>query len=477
MNLKSFQHIHFLGIGGIGMSALARFFYAMGKTVSGYDKTETALTRALVEEGITVYYEEAVERIPETVRNATGKLTTLIVWTPAVPADHAELRWFRDHDYTLLKRAQVLGLIAQATTTFAIAGTHGKTTTTTLTAHLLRSAGVDCSAFLGGISGNYATNLLLGEGLGKTNVPVEHNRVVVEADEYDRSFLSLFPAFAVITSVDADHLDIYGDVNEMYATYRTFATQVRADGQLITKPEVVQLLGLTRSKQVLTYALNDDTCDFSATDMRIENGEYVFSLRHPGGVWTNLQLGLPGRHNVENAVAAAALALAAGADEAGIRKGLATFRGVARRFEYRFRSAAKTYIDDYGHHPAELMACIGSARELFPGKRLLGIFQPHLFSRTRDFLPEFAAALSTLDEVLLLDIYPAREQPIPGITSAVLANAVANGKARLVSKAEVVSHVLRSSCEVVLTLGAGDIDQLIVPIETALRETQNAEAT
>ncbi|MCU0433905.1 MAG: UDP-N-acetylmuramate--L-alanine ligase [Bacteroidia bacterium] len=470
MNLNACTHMHFLGIGGIGMSALARFFRAMGKSVSGYDKTETALTRALQQEGITVYYEESLQRIPLELKHAGAREKTVVVYTPAVPADHAEMQWFREHNYVMMKRAQVLGLIAEATRTFAIAGTHGKTTTTTLTAHLMRCAGIDCSAFLGGISGNYGTNLLLGSNLGKAEVNVNNNVVVVEADEYDRSFLWLHPVFAVITSVDADHLDIYGNAEEMYATYRKFASQIQPGGLLVTKPEVVEKLALGNAQDVATYSLSDSSCHYYASDIRIENGYYVFTLNHHHHRWEDLTLGLPGRHNVENAVAASALAIAAGANEDGVRLGLASFKGVGRRFEYRFRAEQKTYIDDYGHHPAELNAAISSARELFPGQKIMGIFQPHLFSRTRDFMQEFAQVLATLDEVLLLDIYPAREKPIDGITSAALAQ-LAGKNARVVSKADAVQAAVNTSCGVVLTLGAGDIDQLVQPIENALRET------
>jgi UDP-N-acetylmuramate--alanine ligase len=470
MNLNTCTHIHFLGIGGIGMSALARFFNAMGKTVSGYDKTETTLTRTLLQEGIDVYYEESLKRIPLELKHAGAKENTLIIYTPAVPADHVEMNWFKEQHYTMMKRAQVLGLIAEATRTFAVAGTHGKTTTTTLTAHLMRSAGIDCSAFLGGISGNYGTNLLLGGSLEKAGT---ENIVVVEADEYDRSFLWLHPAYAVITSVDADHLDIYGNTEEMFATYRKFATQIQPGGLLVTKPEVVEKLGLQAMTDVVMYSLDNSSCHYYASDIRIENGYYVFTLNHHQQRWENLTLGLPGRHNVENAVAASALAIAAGATEDGIRLGLASFKGVARRFEYRFRSAEKVYIDDYGHHPAELTAAISSARELFPQQKIMGIFQPHLFSRTRDFMQEFANVLATLDEVLLLDIYPAREKPIDGITSAALANLV-GAKARVVSKNDALEAAVKTSCGVVLTLGAGDIDQLVQPIENAMLQTYSS---
>lgn len=472
MNLEAIKAVHFLGIGGIGMSALARFFRAMGKTVSGYDKTKTALTQALQLEGISIYYEENTENIPERIRNVENRSSTIIVWTPAVPSDHAELVWFRQYNYTIMKRAQVLGLITKSTTTLAIAGTHGKTTTTTLTAHLLRSSGIDCSAFLGGISGNYGTNLLLSDTLGKEKEDSSKQLVVVEADEYDRSFLWLYPSSIAITSVDADHLDIYGDIEAMYGSYREFTQQINSKGLLVTKPGVAEKLKLEASTHVSTYALDDISCTYSAQHIRIENGMYTFSLHHPQGVWQNLTMGLPGRHNVENAVAAIALAINVGAQEEGIRKGLASFRGVARRFDIRYRSEKKTYVDDYAHHPEELNACISSAREFFSGKKILGIFQPHLFSRTRDFMHEFARVLNQLDEVILLDIYPAREKPISGITSFELARLMNRPDAVVMNRADVINHILKSSAEIVLTMGAGDIDQLIEPIEKALKNEE-----
>jgi UDP-N-acetylmuramate--alanine ligase len=472
MNLQTIKAVHFLGIGGIGMSALARFFHTMGKTVSGYDKTETTLTQTLQQEGIVVYYEENSNRIPEQVRAIENRSSTVVVWTPAVPTDHAELVWFRQHEYTTMKRAEVLGLITKSTQTIAIAGTHGKTTTTTLTAHLLRTSGIDCSAFLGGISGNYGTNLLLSKSLGKQQTDASQQLVVVEADEYDRSFLWLHPKYLVITSVDADHLDIYGDVETMHSTYQEFIHQIKPEGKLITKPVVAKKLQLKTNTSVSTYALEDVNCVYTATDIRIEDGHYLFSLSHPKGQWQNLILGLPGRHNVENAVAAAALAISAGANEEGIRSGLASFKGVARRFDVRYKTEKKIYIDDYGHHPEELSACIRSVHELYPDKRILGIFQPHLFSRTRDFLNEFAQVLSQLDELILLDIYPAREHPIPGITSGALARLIQNKDVAVQPKTEIVESVLKSSCSVILTMGAGDIDQLVEPIEKALRDAE-----
>lgn len=468
MNLEKIHSVYFLGIGGIGMSALARFFLASGKQVSGYDKTATALTGELQQEGIAIHFEEDLSLVPQQVTDSANKENVLIVWTPAVPADHAELVWFRANGYTLMKRAQVLGLIAAHTKTIAIAGTHGKTTTTTLTAHLLRTAGIDCSAFLGGISQNYNTNLLLGKNLGKAGVPMEQNIVVAEADEYDRSFLWLHPAIAVITSVDADHLDIYGDKNAMHDSYRKFAGQVT--GKLIAKRQVMDALVLTPGIHHISYSLDDKRADAYAKNIRVKDGYYAFDLVVGGSHLVDLRLGLPGRHNVENAVAAVTAAKQAGADDDSVRKGLSSFRGVKRRFDFRIRDLRIVYIDDYGHHPAELKACISSVRELFPGKKVTGVFQPHLYSRTRDFANEFAESLSLLDDVVLLEIYPAREKPIAGITSSMLLEKISSRKKALYGKQELVSKVMDHDFDVLLTMGAGDIDQFVGPLEEALRE-------
>jgi UDP-N-acetylmuramate--alanine ligase len=471
MKLNQLTHIYFLGIGGIGMSALARFFRASGKIVAGYDKTSSELTDKLMKEGIQIHFEENISLIPKEFLNTNGKEKILIVWTPAVPKDHAELVWFTENNFTLMKRAQVLGLIAGETNTIAIAGTHGKTTTTTLTAHLLKTAGVDCSAFLGGISQNYQTNLLLGKNLGKENIPMEENIVVAEADEYDRSFLWLHPSIAVVTSVDADHLDIYGDNEAMLDTYRQFVKQVGKT--IVTKKSVAEILGITNDKRVISYSLEDKATDSFAENIRVENGYYVFDLTLNKTKISNLRLGLPGRHNVENAVAAASAAKQIGVDEESIRKGLSSFLGVKRRFDFRVRSPQVVYIDDYGHHPAELKACISSVKELFPGKKITGIFQPHLYSRTRDFADEFAKSLDLLDDVVLLEIYPAREKPIPGITSSMLLEKIVAKRKALYSKSEVVEKVLKHEFDVLLTMGAGDIDQFIAPLQKGLKDKFN----
>jgi UDP-N-acetylmuramate--alanine ligase len=464
MNLSRITHVYFLGIGGIGMSALARFFHAMGKVVAGYDKTPSALTKELEQEGIDINYSEHKLLIPQSLPKETAHV--LVVWTPAVPESGLHVQYFRSSGYTMMKRAQVLGLITGDSTTVAIAGTHGKTTTTTLTTHLLKTAGVDCSAFLGGISGNYNTNLLLGKNLG-TNTDPEKNIVVAEADEYDRSVLWLHPAVAVITSVDADHLDVYNSKEEMYDSYRKFASQVGR--RVITKQSVLDTLGLKKDEKFSTYSIQSNDADAFAENIRVENGYYSFDLVVGGSRIEHLQFGLPGRHNVENAVAAVAAAKQIGLDDESVRKALASFRGVGRRFEFRVRSERVAYIDDYGHHPAELKACISSVRELFPGKKVTGIFQPHLFTRTRDFADDFARSLELLDDVILMEIYPARELPIPGITSSMLLGKINAGRKSLYQKDELVEKTMQHDFDVLLTMGAGDIDRFVGPLEQAVK--------
>lgn len=468
MKPEKLTAIYFLGIGGIGMSALARFFHASGKKVSGYDKTATDFTNELISEGIAIHFEENISLIPVEIREANEKEKILVVWTPAIPADHKELIWLQQNGFTIMKRAQVLGMIVQHSNTIAVAGTHGKSTTTTLTAHILRTAGVDCSAFLGGISGNYNTNLLLGKNLAMENFSTGKNVVVAEADEYDRSFLWLHPSIAIITSVDADHLDIYGDEKAMQNSYRDFIKQVI--DKVITKTQVIEKLNVTRDRRFISYSLDNKLTDSFAENIRIEDGFYVFDLMMNGHRIPNLKLGLPGRHNVENAVAAVSAARQIGVDDAAVREALTSFKGVKRRFDFRIRNSKVIYIDDYAHHPAELFACISSVRELFPNKKIAGIFQPHLFSRTRDFADDFARSLDLLDEVILLEIYPAREQPIAGVTSSMLLNKIKTEKKALYSKIDIVAKVLQHDFDVLITMGAGDIDQLVAPLENALRE-------
>ncbi|CAN5237137.1 UDP-N-acetylmuramate--L-alanine ligase [soil metagenome] len=472
MNLSKLTHIYFLGIGGIGMSALARFFAASGKFVSGYDKTKTALTTELQNENINIHFDDNIDLIPIEIKNSL-KENVLIVWTPAVPIEMEELTWLNKNGYTLMKRAQVLGIIAEQTRTIAVAGTHGKSTTTTLIAHILKTSGIDCSAFMGGISGNYNTNLLLSSNLGNENIPLEKNIVVVEADEYDRSFLWLHPAIAVVTSVDADHLDIYGDESEMKNTYREFMHQVKEE--LVTKNEVLTSLGINKNEKTITYSILDKNCDSFAENIKIVDGYYVFDFVNAKKKISAIRMGLPGRHNVENATAAISVALLLGADDEGIQNALTTFKGVKRRFDYRIRNQKIVFIDDYGHHPAELKACISSVKELYPSKKITGVFQPHLYSRTRDFANEFAASLDLLDEVILLEIYPAREKPIQGISSSMLLNKIHNTNKFLYSKDELINKIKDHNFDVLITMGAGDIDQLVEPLENKLREKYKIE--
>jgi len=420
MNFDNIKYVYFLGIGGIGMSALARYFNAMGKSVSGYDKTKTSLTDALVAEGIEVHFDDNVDGIKSEIRNSKSEV--LVVLTPAIPKEHSELKYFQKNEFVIKKRAEVLGMITEQSFTIAVAGTHGKTTTASLIAHILKSSEVDCTAFLGGITQNYGTNLLLSEKLkmshpdtgGKKNSKIKPI-VVVEADEYDRSFLTLHPDIAVITSVDADHLDIYGDKKQMEETYAQFASQVKDGGLLIVKKGVDKVLLVEKNENKVTYSLQHSS-DYYARKIAIKKGEYIFDVVTPEQVIRGVVLGIPGKHNVENAVAAVAVAQRMNVYSGNIKNAMATFKGVKRRFEYHIKTKDLIYIDDYAHHPEELRACISAVKEMYPQKKITGVFQPHLFTRTRDFADEFARSLELLDELILLDIYPAREKPIEAKT-------------------------------------------------------------
>lgn len=457
MNADKIEIIYFLGIGGIGMSALARYFNHHKKIVLGYDRTATPLTAELEMEGISIHYDDSILEIPQIIK-VTPKEKILVVYTPAIPGDSREKNWFLENGFELKKRSEVLGLITQTHPTIAIAGTHGKTTTSSLTAHLLRSSGVTCNAFLGGITSNYKTNLLLGE---------EKSWTVVEADEFDRSFLTLHPELAVITSTDADHLDIYGDAGHVVEGFQLFAGKVNAGGTLLIKKGLdIRREHLRENVRLLTYSIME-TADYTAQNIRISNGFYHFDLHTPETTLTDIRLGLPGRHNVENAVAAAAMALCTGVKTSALHSGMASFTGVQRRFETIFRSDNHIFIDDYAHHPTELNAALRSARELFPDKKITGIFQPHLFTRTRDFMDGFAQSLALLDEIILLPIYPARELPIPGITSGVLLEKTDHPNKQLLGKEEALQWVQENKPEVLLTLGAGDIDTLVPAIKRA----------
>lgn len=460
MNILNYKLYYFLGVGGIGMSALARYFNHYGKTVAGYDKTRSALCIELEQEHIDIHYQENAEALQKLFSSYSPE-DILVIYTPAVPKDHQEFVFVSENNYHQQKRSQVLGEITRQFRTIAIAGTHGKTTTTTLITHILKTAGIDCFAFLGGISQNYHTNLLLG------NAQNPDAFVVVEADEYDRSFLTLSPHIAVITSVDADHLDIYGSAEDMLESYRQFAGQVLDDGCLIVKKTVDNDLMLNRKR--LIYSLNLGT-EYYAGNIHIREGEFRYDIDSPVEAISHVAIGLPGFHNIENSIAATAVAQQLGIKGDVIRAALRSFKGVKRRFDYHVKTKSLVYIDDYAHHPEELKAAIGSAKELYPGKKVTGIFQPHLFSRTRDFADGFAESLDLLDECILLEIYPAREQPIAGVNSSMLLNKMRLQNKHLIPKNEVIAFLEHRELEVVMTLGAGDIDGLISPIEALLKK-------
>lgn len=442
------------------MSALARYFKSAGKMVAGYDRTPTQLTDSLKLEGMQIHFDDSIDAIPESFRNPHLADHTLVVLTPAIPEGHTEKEFFSVNGYRLMKRSEVLGLITANQMTYAVAGTHGKTTTSSMLAHILRSGGHNCTAFLGGISTNYNSNLVLG------NSTEENHEIVVEADEFDRSFLTLYPDAAIITSMDADHLDIYGEAGEMQRSYRMFAGQVKSDGFILRKHGLD--LGEISSR-LLTYSITSKDSDYRAEKIEVIDGRYLFNLITPGYVIEGLTIGLPGRHNVENAVAASALALERGVDPLSLKEALKSFNGVQRRFEFRIRRDDCVFIDDYAHHPEELKAAISSARELFSGKRLTVIFQPHLYSRTRDFAVGFAESLSLADEVILLEIYPARELPIPGVDANLIFDQIKISSKSILSKENVLEFFKNKRPELLMTLGAGDIDQLVEPIQKMLQ--------
>ncbi|MGQ0827667.1 MAG: UDP-N-acetylmuramate--L-alanine ligase [Bacteroidota bacterium] len=459
MELTKIHSVYFLGIGGIGMSALARYFKAMGKHVSGYDKTPTKLTDELIAEGIDVHFEDNIRLIPPSLKELpydTEKI--LIVFTPAVPTNHSEYVFFSLNGFNIKKRAEVLGMITSNSHTVAVAGTHGKTTTSSLIAHILITAGMDPSAFLGGITQNYGTNLILSSNVKNSNL------TVVEADEYDRSFLTLHPEIAVITSVDADHLDIYGDEKYMQESYSLFAQQVKT--KLILKKSIVSKIN--SGKKPITYSVNDIGADYFAQEIEIKNGNYHYEIVTPISIYDNVTLGLPGLHNVENSIAATAVACEMGIPGDVICKALSTFRGVKRRFDYQIKTDKLVFIDDYAHHPEELKACISSAKEMYPDKKITGIFQPHLYTRTRDFADEFARSLDLLDECILMEIYPARELPIEGVNSQMLLDKMRSTNKTICQKDNLIEEISKRNPEVLMTLGAGDIDTFVEPLKNKL---------
>lgn len=458
LNLKNYDSIYFLGIGGIGMSALARWFKHAGLKVSGYDRTATLLTHELMEEGMEIHFEDKIEFIP-------GYLTkekTLVVYTPAIPKDHKELQYLRAQGFTMVKRSEVLGMLTKNYKTVAVAGTHGKTTTSSLIAHILKEAGKDMVAFLGGITANYNSNLVMH---GKVN---EHTVMVAEADEFDRSFLRLFPEMAVVTSADADHLDIYGDHLQMLSAYKEFISQINKGGYLVIHESIAPLA--EDKKQITKETYGTTRGQFFASNVRAQHGFFQFDLNGPGLRLENIQLGVPGFHNMENAIAATMVAMKLGIEDKIIRQALASFSGVKRRFEFIIRQDNLVFIDDYAHHPAEIEAFLKSLKSMYAGKKITVVFQPHLFTRTRDFAEGFSKALSLADELLLLDIYPARELPIPGITSDMLFENITSPEKIRCTKNEVIQKLEARNIEILATVGAGDIDTLVKPIKEMLKK-------
>jgi len=445
MNLNQIHNVFFIGIGGIGMSALARYFKTIGKDVAGYDKTPTELTSELIESGIPIHFEDAIALIPQHF----SPHNTLIVVTPAVPVTHSQWNYFLERNYELKKRAEVLGIITKDTFCFAVAGTHGKTTTSSILGHILYESGADVTAFVGGIVENYHSNLI---GTGKTVT-------VVEADEFDRSFLHLHPDIACVTSMDADHLDIYGDSASIEASFTEFANKVEDKNNLF----VAKGLPLNG----LTVAVHSDA-DYKAFNIRIDNAQYIFDVQTPTEIIKDLRFGLPGNHNLSNAVMALAMAKNFGTPTDAIAKALLSFQGIKRRFSYQIKTDEKVFIDDYAHHPTEINAVHQAVRELYPGEKVLAVFQPHLFSRTRDFADGFAESLSKFDEVILLDIYPARELPMEGITSQWLMDKMTNPNKRLLQKNELIPALKAADNKVIVTIGAGDIGEMIQSIKEAL---------
>lgn len=446
MNLEQVHNVYFIGIGGIGMSALARYFVANKKNVAGYDRTQTVITDGLVELGVRIHFDDDVSRIKESYLNIEN---TLVVYTPAVPSSHLELIYFRERGFSVLKRSQVLGLITQNTYCLAVAGTHGKTTTTSILGHLLNECDVEVTAFLGGISENYNSNLIL-KGTKVT---------VVEADEFDRSFLTLSPDIAGITSMDADHLDIYENKESLEDSFREFTGKLKPNGKLFIKK------GLPI--QGITYAI-DETADYSVQNIKIENGSYVFDVQTPSLLIKDIQFNLPGRHNLSNALIALAMAIEFGCAPYSLARALASYKGVKRRFTYQIKTDNLVFIDDYAHHPEEINAVNDAVREMYPNKKTLAVFQPHLFSRTKDFIDEFAESLSSFDEIMLLEIYPARELPVEGVNSNWLLSKISNKNKKLVAKEQLVSEIQKSDAQVIITLGAGDIGEEVAKIKEQL---------
>ena len=450
MNLKDLHSIYFLGIGGIGMSALARYFKRQGVSVSGYDKTPTALTEQLQTEGMEIHFDDDITKIPAGI--------DLIIFTPAVPKELNEYQHLLKSGIPIKKRAEILGELTKDKKTIAVAGTHGKTTVSALIAHLLTHSGLGCNAFLGGISKNYHTNLLTSDN---------SEWMVVEADEYDKSFLQLHPDIGIITSADADHLDIYGNLESLRATFEQYASNIKNKGILILKNGVDLDLKDLVNKRIVQYSKTIPT-DFHAENIRFENKKYIFDFVTPDKALSDVVSGLPGEVNIENAVAAMTAAHLAGVPDEALKSGLATFIGMERRFDIQVITDNVIYIDDYAHHPEEIRATVSSVRKMYPGKKITGIFQPHLFTRTRDFADDFARSLELLDEIILLPIYPAREKPIEGVNSEMLLHKIQKKEKEICKKEEIINQLGQRKFDILMTLGAGDIDQLVNPIKNYL---------
>ncbi len=462
IDFKNMEGIYFVGIGGIGMSALALYFVKGGHTVAGYDRSESSITRSLSVLGCDISDEDSIDTIPAFFRNGPDKSKVLIVYTPAIPSGSRILSFFRDNGYRLVKRAEVLGEISHHTDTLAVAGTHGKTTVSTMIAHLLKQSKIDCSAFLGGISKNYDSNLLIGDS----------RYTIIEADEFDRSFHWLNPLMAVVTSLDADHLDIYGSRQTMIEAYNIFCGKIRQGGTLVVNCSIRKDIIVPAGVTCFTYG-SDPGSDFHAFDIENRKDYYCFSIRTPDKVIGDLHFTYPGIINIENITAASAIALMCGVTEQELRKGILLFKGVGRRFDIRINIPGLAFIDDYAHHPEEINACIRSVREFFRDRRITGIFQPHLFSRTRDHADGFARILDELDEVILLPVYPARELPIEGVSSALIYNKMKLKNKRLLEKKDIPGKIDVNSIDVLLTIGAGDIDTLVGPIEEKLKKERS----
>ena len=452
IQFSHFNRAYFIGIGGIGMSALARYFNTIGWEVAGYDKTSSSLTDALQKEGISIHFEDLGSEVPVQFQEVKS---TLVVYTPAIPKNLGELQVFQASKSYLFKRSEVLGLLTRQSKSIGVAGTHGKTTTSSMLAHILNNSKIKCNAFLGGIATNFNSNLL---------IHPENQYTVIEADEFDRSFLKLSPFASIVTSTDPDHLDIYGEAAEFLEGFQKYTNLINRNGRLVMK----EGLQLTSPAPIISYAIASKTADYSGDNLRFIGGKFLVDVRTPHAILKNIEIGIPGIHNAENAIACIALCEFLGLSEAEIRSGLATFLGVKRRFEYQIKTEKLVYIDDYAHHPTELHALISSVRLLYPDKKITAVFQPHLFSRTRDFFEGFSTELSLVDDLVLLPIYPAREEPIPGITSDLLLEKITISSKQLLSPAEALNYLSGKKEGILLTIGAGDIDRIVAPLKKAL---------